>query len=94
MTNDPDDLGVISALLERLNNQRLPRLLDIKQRVDAGGRLDSIDMQFLGEVATSAEQVRTLAPTPGISRTDRPGDRLVQGNHGQGAGERTERRIA
>ena len=46
--NDPTaDIGVIEVLLERLEKQRLPRLLAIKERVDAGTPLDDVDIEFL-----------------------------------------------
>lgn len=51
-----DPLAV--ALLERLRTQRLPRALDIKSKVDAGGTLDDYDLAYLGEVLADAEQIR------------------------------------
>ncbi len=50
---DPDT-GLIVVLLERLRTQRLPRLLDIKAKVDRGERLDSFDISFLAEVFADA----------------------------------------
>lgn len=49
------DTGVIVALLERLRTQRLPRLLDIKAKVDGGARLDSFDIELLTEVFADAK---------------------------------------
>ncbi|WP_295454368.1 hypothetical protein [uncultured Thiodictyon sp.] len=54
------DSGVIVALLERMRTQRLPRLLDLKAKVDAGGALDSFDIDFLNEVFTSARELKPL----------------------------------
>ena len=34
MSNDTEDTGMIEALLQRLNDFRLPRLLELKERVD------------------------------------------------------------
>ncbi|MFB1485525.1 MULTISPECIES: hypothetical protein [unclassified Thiocapsa] len=48
------DTGVIVALLERLRTQRLPRLLDIKAKVESGARLDNFDIEFLTEVFADA----------------------------------------
>jgi hypothetical protein len=49
------DTGVIVALLERLRTQRLPRLLDIKAKVERGGLLDGFDIEFLTEVFADAK---------------------------------------
>lgn len=59
MTNASDDLPLITAMLERLEKQRLPRLLAMKDAVDRGERLGDADLVFLGEVFASAEQART-----------------------------------
>lgn len=45
-----DDLGVVVVLLNRMCGQRLPRALDIKARVDRGGRLEDFDLRFLEDV--------------------------------------------
>ena len=39
MKESADELGVIYALVERFEKQRLPRLLELKKRVDKGGVL-------------------------------------------------------
>jgi hypothetical protein len=54
------DTGVVVALLERMRTQRLPRLLDIKARVDAGATLDQGDIDFLGQVFHDANDVKPL----------------------------------
>lgn len=48
------DTGLIVVLLDRLRTQRLPRLQDIKAKVDRGERLDSFDISFLAEVFADA----------------------------------------
>ncbi|HSO83731.1 hypothetical protein [Thiocapsa sp.] len=50
------DTGVIVALRERLRTQRLPRLLDIKTKVEGGARLDSFDIDLLTEVFADAKE--------------------------------------
>jgi hypothetical protein len=54
------DLGVIMALIERFQTQRLPRALALKEKVDRGGLLDDNDMAFLQHVQEDAQYVTPL----------------------------------
>jgi hypothetical protein len=47
MSDPTDDTGTIQALLERLLKFRLPRALELKQRVESGQRLSDADIEFL-----------------------------------------------
>lgn len=58
MTLTDKQLGVAEAILERFERHRLPRALDIKARVDAGGRLTETDIAFLQEVMEDADGVK------------------------------------
>jgi hypothetical protein len=49
MTDHARDIGVIQALLERLEGMTLPRALDILAKVDGGGQLDELDTRFLDD---------------------------------------------
>ena len=40
MNDSTTDAGLIEVLLERLEKQRLPGLLALKEKVDGGGSLD------------------------------------------------------
>ena len=55
-----DDTGLIVALLERLRTQRLPRVLDLKAKVDAGGTLNDFDLEFLREVFADSNNLRPM----------------------------------
>lgn len=60
MQSTSDEQGVIQALLERLNNQRLPRLLALKVKVDAGERLSEEDLSFLTKVSEDWERAKPI----------------------------------
>lgn len=56
MEHSERDIGTINVLLERLANERLPRLLDIKERVDQGEPLTDVDLDFLERSLSDANQ--------------------------------------
>ena len=60
MADTSKDAGLIQVLAERLETQRLPRALSIKEKVDRGETLDEFDIEFLEEVFKDAQSVRSL----------------------------------
>ena len=52
--------AVIETLLDRFVNQRLPRAISIKEKVDQGEVLNDLDIQFLEEVFSSANKLKPL----------------------------------
>ena len=57
MNNSTTDAGLIEVLLERLEKQRLPRLLALKDKVDEGSSLDDLDLDFLEKSIADARKV-------------------------------------
>lgn len=51
--------GTIHALLEAFAKQRLPHALEIKKRVDEGGILNEMDIEFLERVFREANENRS-----------------------------------
>ena len=60
MTDDTKDTGTILAILDRCKNQKLPRVLALKDKVDRGEKLNDYDIRFLDESFKDASQVSHL----------------------------------
>jgi len=50
------DKALIQVLLERMDKQRLPRLIDIREKLDQDQKLDSYDLEFLDEVLNDTRE--------------------------------------
>lgn len=55
------DQGIAQVLLVRLENERLPYALKLKDKVDRGERLSDFDTQFLKRVLEEGREARSLA---------------------------------
>lgn len=60
MTDNTNDLGVIQALLDRFNQQRLPQLLSMEERVNRGELLNDLDIAHLEEMSYAANQISQM----------------------------------
>lgn len=60
MADESKDTGLIQVLAERLDTQRLPRALSLKDKVDRGETLADFDIRFLEEVFKDAQRLRPL----------------------------------
>jgi len=59
MDKSTETLGVLIALLDRMEKQRLPRLLMLKDKVDQGNLLSERDLDFMER---TLEGVRNAEP--------------------------------
>jgi len=57
MSDPTMDIGLIEVILERLEKQRLPRLLDIQKKVNNGTPLIDLDLDFLESSMKDANKV-------------------------------------
>ena len=60
MARSSEDTGVILALMQRFNKQRLPQALALKKRVEQGERLSDRDITFLEKVFSDANHAMPL----------------------------------
>lgn len=58
MTETSHDIGLITVLLQRMETQRLPRALTLKEKVDRGERLADADLTFLEEVFADTRDIK------------------------------------
>ena len=65
MNNESKDQGIAAVIVERMEEQRLPRALDLKAKVDEGGLLDDMDIDFLEKVFADSDALKPfLARNP------------------------------
>ena len=60
MTDNSSDAGVIAAIVERFEKFRLPSLLELKEKVDQGERLNDREIEYLEQVLSDADKNRAL----------------------------------
>ena len=59
MSQSSNDIGILTALAQRLVDQKLPKTLAIKERIDRGELLEDADIAFLEQ---GLEDARAIAP--------------------------------
>lgn len=50
------ETGILVVLMERLEKQRLPRILSLKEKVDSGKKLDDADLDYLEKMLKDAKK--------------------------------------
>ncbi len=60
MAQASKELGVIAVLAKRMVEERLPKALALKERVDRGDKLNELDLNFLEQVVKDANQVMPM----------------------------------
>lgn len=60
MTDTTNDNGMIQVLLDRFNSQRFPRALELKAKVEGGGRLEQFEVDYLADVLNDIRAIKGL----------------------------------
>lgn len=60
MTDPQQDAGLLAVLIERLETQRLPRALELKNKVDRGESIDASDLAFLQDILSDSAKLKPL----------------------------------
>jgi hypothetical protein len=60
MNESEKELGIIYSLIERFEKQRLPRLLELKKRVNKGEVLTELDIRFMYQITQDAQRNKQL----------------------------------
>ena len=60
MSSEDNDIGVITALVQRFENQRLPRAKRLHQQVMQGEKLTESDVIFLEDVVATINDIQPL----------------------------------
>ena|SRR5688572_4446429 len=61
MSDVSKESGTITVLAKRMVEERLPKALELKERVDKGAVLNELDLNFLEQVLKDAQTVMPLA---------------------------------
>ena len=57
MAQASKELGVVAVLAKRMVDERLPKALALKERIDRGELLNGLDLNFLEQVVKDANEI-------------------------------------
>lgn len=60
MKKEASEIGVLTAIVERLSGHRLPKLLAMKEKVDKGNPLNDKELDFLKKTVSDSGQVMNM----------------------------------
>ena len=60
MSEVSKEAGTIAVLAKRMVEERLPKALALKERIDKGGLLNDLDLNFLEQVVKDAAAIKPL----------------------------------
>lgn len=60
MDKSTSEVGVITAVIERLVTQKLPRLQALEAKLDKGEPLNDSELEFLEQVSTDGNEVMRM----------------------------------
>ena len=60
MSEVSKDTGVIAVLAKRMVEERLPKALELKERIDKGGLMNDLDLNFLEQIVKDAAQIMPM----------------------------------
>ena len=60
MSESEKEDGIIQVLATRFETQRLPKALELKEKVEAGERLNDLDLAFLEEMIGDAARIKPM----------------------------------
>jgi len=60
MSEVTKEAGTIAVLAKRMVEERLPKALALKERVDKGGLLDDRDLNFLEQIVKDGQAIKPL----------------------------------
>jgi len=60
MSGVSKDTGTIAVLAKRMVEERLPKALALKERIDKGGVLNDMDLRFLEQVLEDTRRIKPI----------------------------------
>jgi len=60
MSEETADQGIIQAIVDRLEKQRLPTALQLQEKVNRGETLNDMDLAFLENVFSDTQKIKSM----------------------------------